>query len=105
MIKPMSSKHKPSKHMSSKQEPPKIEFPCADYPIKVLGEATEAMQAFVLETTEAHAPGFDRNKVSVKASSKGRFQSVTLFITATGPEQLDAYHKALVAHPAIKMVL
>ena len=87
------------------QEPPKIEFPCSDYPIKVLGEASDDMRAFVLETTEAYAPNFDRTKISVKESRKGRFQSVTVYITATGSDQLEAYHKALIAHPAIKTVL
>lgn len=84
---------------------PKIEFPCEDYLIKVLGDAQQEMVDFVLETTEQFAPGFDRNKVSIKESGKGRFHSVTLFITATGVEQLKAYHKTLVAHSQVKMVI
>ena len=87
------------------QDPPKIEFPCEDYPIKVMGDANTEMHDFVLATTEIFAPGFDRTKVSVKKSGKGRFQSLTLYITATGVDQLQAYHSALVANPAIKMVL
>jgi putative lipoic acid-binding regulatory protein len=87
------------------QEPPKIEFPCDDYPIKILGEATSEMHAFVLATTEKFAPGFDQSKLSIKESKKGRFQSITVYITATGVEQLQAYHQALVAHHSIKMVL
>lgn len=87
------------------QEPPKIEFPCADYPIKVLGVAHDSVTQFVMEVTERHAPGFNSEKVTIKASREGRFQSVTLFITATGVDQLEAYHKELTAHPDIKMVL
>lgn len=89
----------------SEPEAPKIEFPCEDYIIKVLGDADEVMSSFVLETTEEHAPGFDRKKVTIRESGKGRFQSITLFITATGVEQLQAYHQALVAHPKVKMVI
>jgi putative lipoic acid-binding regulatory protein len=89
----------------STQDPPKIEFPCEDYPIKVLGDANAEMEAFVLETTESFAPGFDRSKVSIKASGKGRLQSITVFITATGVDQLQSYHQALIAHSSIKMVL
>ncbi len=89
----------------SHQEPPKIEFPCADYPIKILGDAGDDMLTFVLATTEQFAPGFDRTQVSLKASSKGRFQSVTVLITATGEAQLSAYHDALRASSMIKMVL
>lgn len=87
------------------QEPPKIEFPCKDYPVKIMGDATEAMHQFVLAKTEEHAPGFDRDKVAIKASSKGRFQSITVYITATSVEQLERYHQALIADAAVKMVL
>jgi len=85
--------------------PPKIEFPCEDYPIKVLGETSEQFLDFVLDVTETFAPGFDRSKVSLKDSSKGRFTSVTVFITATGVEQLEQYHQALRANSAVKMVI
>lgn len=70
-----------------------------------MGEAHAEMHDFVLETTEKYAPDFDRTKVSIRASRKGRFQSITIFITATGQDQLQAYHQALIINPAIKMVL
>ena len=87
------------------RQPPNIEFPCEEYLIKVLGDAHEAMFEFVMATTEQYSPGFDREKVQVKASGKGRFQSVTVFITATDLEQLQAYHRTLMAHPQVKMVI
>lgn len=89
----------------NEQQPPKIEFPCEDYLIKILGEAHDDMVDFVLETTEAFAPGFDRTNIKIKQSAKGRFHSVTLFITATGEAQLKSYHQALIAHPKVKMVI
>ncbi len=89
----------------SEKKPPKIEFPCENYLIKVMGDAHEEVHEFVIATTEEFSPGFDRSKVSVKGSSKGTFQSITVYITATGVDQLEAYHQALIAHPKIKMVL
>ncbi len=98
----MADKVTPS---TDQNEPPKIEFPCEDYPVKIMGDAGDELLAFVLETTEAFAPSFDRSKVSVKASSKGRFNSITVLITATGVDQLEQYHQALRKNPAIKIVL
>jgi len=89
----------------SEQEPPKIEFPCENYPVKIMGDATEEMLEFALSTTEQYAPEFDRTTATLKASNKGRFQSVTVFITATGIEQLQGLHQTLVASKAIKMVI
>ncbi len=87
------------------EDAPKIEFPCEDYPVKVMGEASDEYIQFVLDTTENFAPGFDRNKVTLKNSSKGRFTSVTVFITATGVDQLEKYHQALRLNSATKIVL
>ena len=89
----------------SEQKPPKIEFPCPNYPIKAMGLANEAYYDFVLQVMEAHAPGFDRDKVKVQGSSKGRFQSVTVFIEATGEAQLVAIFEDLKKNSATRMVI
>ena len=90
---------------SGSQEPPKIEFPCKNYPIKVMGDASEAFKAFVLDVMDRLSPEFDRERISVRDSSKGRFISVTVYITATGVAQLEEIHQTLRANPATKMVL
>ncbi len=87
------------------QEPPKIEFPCENYPIRVMGNAGPEMQEFVLSVFEEHAPGYDRTLVQVKASREGNYESLTIFITATGTDQLQAVFEALKQHPSVKMVL
>lgn len=84
---------------------PKIEFPCPDYPIKIMGEAGEELHSLVVEVMERHAPDFDQTRISVRDSSKGRFQSVTVWITATGVPQLEAIHEDLRTSPLTKMVL
>jgi len=86
-------------------EPPKIEFPCPDYPIKCMGEASAGYREAVLNVMEIHAAGFNIDKVSVRDSRKGTFQSVTVFITATGEEQLQAIFDDLKKLPETKMVL
>jgi putative lipoic acid-binding regulatory protein len=88
------------------QEPeaPKIEFPC-DYPIKVLGLSSDAYASIILEVFERHAPGFDQTTIEVRDSSKGTFTSLTITITATGSEQLEALHQDLLATGHVKMVI
>lgn len=90
--------------MAEQPEPPKIEFPC-DYPIKVLGRQVEAFQPAIVAVFERHAPGFDRETISIRDSRKGRFVAITITITATGPEQLDALHRDLLATGLVQMVL
>ena len=85
-------------------EAPKIEFPC-EYPIKVLGRSSETYQMVILEVFERHAPGFDRQTIEVRDSSKGTFTSLTITITATGKEQLDALHRDLMATGHVQMVI
>lgn len=91
--------------MSRDAEPPRIEFPCADYPIRVMGYAGLEFQEFVLTVIERHAPEFDRAQVQVRPSRNGRFESVYVRITATGVEQLSTIFADLKQNPAVQMVL
>jgi len=86
------------------QNAPKIEFPC-DYPIKILGEANSSFVEHVLAVMDNYAPGFDRQKISVRDSSKGRWQSITVTIVATGKPQLESIFAALKTSSSVKMVL
>jgi len=76
---------------------PKIEFPCADYPIKVIGHASEGFAALV----QVQNP----KDLQCRDSRNGRFVSVQLRITATGPEQLQALNAELRATGRVQMVL
>ncbi len=86
-------------------QPPKIEFPCPDYPVKVMGDAGKDLHTLVIEVFQRHAPGFDETRLTIRDSSKGRFQSITVYITATGEPQLQAIFDDLKASNAVKMVL
>jgi len=87
------------------EEPPKIEFPCPDYPVKIMGVSGVEFREYVLKTVEIHAPGFDAAKMTVKDSSKGTYQSITLLITATGEQQLRDLNTELRASDLVKIVL
>jgi len=89
---------------SEAPEAPKIEFPCA-YPIKVLGYACEEFREHVLTVMARHASGFDSSAVVVRDSGKGRFQSVTVTITATGVPQLEAIFADLKLSKHVQLVL
>ena len=89
----------------SQQQPPKIEFPSENYPITVMGDAVPELHTHVVEIMERHAPGFDQTRITIKESGKGNFRSLTVWITATGIEQLSAIHDDLRLNRIVKMVL
>lgn len=86
-------------------EPPKIEFPCQNYPVKVVGKAHATYQQVVLDIVSLHAPGFDLEQIKINDSRNGRFCAITVYITATGVDQLAALHKDLSAHELVHMVM
>jgi len=101
----MNDSTKGSGQNPTQQEPPKIEFPCEDYPVKVMGDSGDEFHAFAVEVMVRHAPDLDQARITVKGSRNGRFQSITFMITATGVDQLQALHQELIASPMTKMVL
>lgn len=88
----------------SQQEPPKIEFPCR-YPVKVMGVAGDEFRSTTLTIFERHAGVITETDVVVRASSGGNYEAITVTITATGIEQLEAIFADLKEHPLVRMVL
>lgn len=91
--------------MSDTPEAPRIEFPCEDYPIKVVGFNEDDFRGFVIETVQIHAPDLDLTKISVAESRTGKYLSVRISITATGEDQLRALHDDLKASGRVQTVL
>jgi putative lipoic acid-binding regulatory protein len=87
------------------QEAPKIEFPCADYPIKVIGQCIAGYDTIIIEVMRRYDPSLDISKVHAKDSGKGTFRSITLYITATGKDQLEKLHVELTSLECVKMVM
>lgn len=84
--------------------PPRIEFPC-EYPIAVVGEAAADFRAMVETIVERHAPGFPRERTTVRESGAGRWVSVRLTIRATGEAQLAALFAELKGTGRVQTVL
>jgi putative lipoic acid-binding regulatory protein len=83
----------------------KLEFPCS-YPLKIIGRATPDFTETVLTIVEQHAViEEDDSATPLRHSRHGTFHSLSVTITATGPEQLDALHRELLASGRVKMVL
>mgnify|MGYP001764657785 CR=1 FL=1 len=81
-----------------------LDFPCA-FPIKVMGLTREGFAQAIVSVVQKHAPEFDPATVEMRASSAGKYLSVTCTINATSREQLDALYRELTAHPMVTMVL
>ena len=81
-----------------------FEFPCA-FPLKVMGVAHDALAQTVLEIVLRHAPDFDGATMEMRASSGGKYLSLTCTITATSKRQLDALYTELSSHPLVKVAL
>lgn len=81
-----------------------LEFPC-DFPLKIMGLAHAEFQQVVVEIVTKHAPGFDSSTVEVRASSGGKYTSLTCTVVATSKPQLDALYMELTGHPMVKVVL
>ncbi|MCC7516620.1 MAG: DUF493 domain-containing protein [Pseudomonadales bacterium] len=90
--------------MSVEQEPPKIEFPCR-YPIKVMGVAGEEFRSATVSIFEKHAGAIAQTDISIRASSGGNYEALTITITAQGETHLQAIFADLKDHPLVRMVL
>lgn len=88
----------------SEPRAPKIEFPC-EYPIKVMGTACGEFREHVMTVMERHAPGFDQSATKVRDSRNGRYQAITVTITATGEPQLQRIFEDLKVSRHVQMVL
>ena len=81
-----------------------LEFPCA-FPLKIMGLASDALAQAVLEVVLRHAPDFDGATMEMRASSGGKYLSLTCTINAQSRPQLDALYRELSGHPLVKVVL
>ena len=80
-----------------------FQFPC-DFPIKVMGRDSAAtsptfagpsVRTLTLASVERHAGSLAPDSISERASSKGRFLSLTYTIRAESRAQLDRIYQDL----------
>jgi putative lipoic acid-binding regulatory protein len=81
-----------------------IEYP-SRFPIKVMGVNQPGFAPAMVEVARRHDPGYDAATLETRASRAGNYLGLTLTITATSREQLDALYRELSAHPLVKVVL
>ncbi|MFQ3212448.1 DUF493 domain-containing protein [Candidatus Njordibacter sp. Uisw_039] len=91
--------------MKVKPEAPKIEFPCANYSMKIVGRKTADYHAWVVQCVQQLAPDLDPKKVQVVDSRNGTFQSIRVAVTAQSADHLQQIHQTLMASGKVKLVL
>jgi len=89
-------------------QPPKIEFPCEDYPVKIIGDNCDEFIDTVVSIVCKHCPVFEQQadqQIEQHLSSNGRFISVRVRITALGEEQLSKLNEDLRETGMVRVVL
>lgn len=81
-----------------------IEFPC-DFPIKVMGETRDDFAEAIIMVIQKYSPEFHAGKIEMRASSGGRYISLTCTVHVTSKTQLDDIYRALTSHPMVRVVL
>lgn len=78
-------------------------YPCT-FPLKVLGRNTEVFERAVREVVRKHL-GDILVVYEARASSGGKYLSVTATFTAESREQVDALYRELHGHDLVVMTL
>ena len=89
---------------STESPEPPLKFP-TEFPIKVMGHTQDGFAQAMVKVVQTHAPEFDPATVEMRASSGGKYLSLTCTINATSREQLDNLYRELTSHPMVVMVL
>lgn len=84
--------------------PPLIDFPC-DFPIKVMGETHDRFSQTIIDLIQTIVPAFNAAQVEMKASSGGKYISLTCTVHVVSQEQLDSIYRLLSSNPLVKFAL
>ncbi len=76
-----------------------------DYPIKLIGDAGDALRVAVVDILRKHFPDFDESTLTVQPSRTGKYQSITAQLRFDELEQVHALYADLAACPLIKTSL
>jgi putative lipoic acid-binding regulatory protein len=71
-----------------------LEFPC-DFPIKVMGQATEEFRSLALGIVTRHFGPLAADRISERPSRGGRYLGLTITVRAESKAQLDAVYTEL----------
>jgi putative lipoic acid-binding regulatory protein len=81
-----------------------LQFP-TDYPIKVVGQASDELRAHVHAVMLRHAPGLDPDRIRERLSEEGKYLSVTYTIRAESREQVVELVNDLKATEGVMMII
>lgn len=85
-------------------KPALIDFPC-DFPIKVMGEMQAGFADTIAGLIQTVQPTFSAANIEMRASSGGKYISLTCHVHVASQEQLDAVYRLISAHPLVKFSL
>jgi putative lipoic acid-binding regulatory protein len=81
-----------------------IEFPCK-FPIKMMGRDSPEFHKAARALIEDHVGPIADDAIQTNLSSKGNFVSITVTVTATSQQQLDAIYRDVSGHDDVLMAL
>ncbi len=84
--------------------PPLLTFP-TDYPIKVVGRASESLRASIDAIVSSHVPDLDQSRTTERLSGNGNFLSISYTIRAVSAAQVTALATDLKSCPEALIVL
>ncbi len=90
--------------MSTTTDPPLLQFPC-DFPLKVMGQASDDFAALVVEIVARHVPNLRDDAIQHRPSKQGTYVSLTVTVYVHSQEQLDNLYRELSGHTRVLMVL
>ena len=93
-----------NKNLDSGEEETLFEFPC-EFPIKCMGLNNSAFEGAVIEIMNRHVPDLGEGAITTRASKEGKYCALTITITATSKQQLDAIYMDLTACDHVNMSL
>lgn len=84
--------------------PPLIDFPC-EFPIKVMGQMEASFTETMIGLIQTIVPTFNAGMVDMRASSGGKYISLTCTVHVVSQLQLDDIYRLISAHPLVKFAL
>ncbi len=83
---------------------PLIDFPC-EFPIKVMGEMQDSFSETIIGLIQTIVPTFSAKNIEMRASSGGKYISLTCTVHVMSQMQLDDIYRVISAHPLVKYSL
>jgi|TARA_B110000881_G_C18061859_1_gene264555 putative lipoic acid-binding regulatory protein len=81
-----------------------MKFPC-QFPIKVMGMASDDFDTMVVEIIKKHVTELPKDAAKSRLSQEGNYVAVTVTIEAESRQQLDNIYLDLTEHKKVLMAL